>query len=188
MEKQKKGWEKLKALSGMDRMAMLIAIAAVVLVGIAVYPWFKPQPASEDTAPAAGASVQQLDDETRLARVLSSIDGAGRVDVMISYLTGPERVPISDVNRTTSDENTQDASGTNRSVTTVTEASKTVTVGQQGANEALVLVEKKPQVQGVIVVCEGARNIGVKLSVMDAVMTVLGVPAERVEVFPMQKQ
>lgn len=188
MEKQKKGWEKIKALSGMDRIAMLIALAAIVLVVLAVYPWFTPQAASSTPVAAAAQDASQLEDEARLARVLSAIDGAGRVEVMISYMTGPQRVPVSDVNRTTSDENTQDVSGGSRSVTTITEASRTVTVGQQGGSEALVLVEKKPEVRGVIVVCEGARNIGVKLSVMDAVMTVLGVPAEQVEVFPMHKQ
>ena len=47
------------------------------------------------------------------------------------------------------------------------------------------MVEKKPKIRGVIVVAEGASDIGVKLNLYNAVQTVLQVEASKVDVFEM---
>ena len=62
-----------------------------------------------------------------------------------------------------------------------TESSRPATV----QDEALVLTEKAPAVRGVIVIAEGAADIGVKLKLQSAVQTVLGVEIDQIEVFEM---
>ena len=61
----------------------------------------------------------------------------------------------------------------------------TVTVYQNGENEAVVLMERQPTVRGVIVVAQGAADISVRMKLQSAVQAVLGVEASRVEVLEM---
>jgi stage III sporulation protein AG len=51
-----------------------------------------------------------------------------------------------------------------------------------------VLREDSPKVLGVIVVAEGADDIGVKLNLLEAVQTVLNVSPDRVDVYKMNNE
>ncbi len=116
--------------------------------------------------------------EKRLMDTLSSVRGAGKVKVMITYETGNEIVPAMNTDITSS----ISVSGENQ---TRTESSSPVTTYQNGENEAIVLMEREPTVRGVIVVAQGAADISVRLKLQAAVQAVLGVEAEKVEVLEM---
>ena len=61
----------------------------------------------------------------------------------------------------------------------------------QGVGEAKVMItreEKDDTVRGVIVIAQGTEDFAVKLNVQDAVCTVLGIEAGRVEIFEMQER
>lgn len=116
--------------------------------------------------------------EQRLMDTLSSVRGAGKVKVMITYETGNEIVPAMNTDVTSS----ISVSGENQ---TRTESSSPVTTYQNGENEAIVLMEREPTVRGVIVVAQGASDISVRLKLQAAVQAVLGVEAENVEVLEM---
>lgn len=118
--------------------------------------------------------------ENRLMETLSCIRGAGQVKVMITYDTGTEMVPAMSTDIAVSSSGINGASGENR-----TESSQPVTVYRNGEDQAVVIMEKMPQVRGVIVVAEGAGDISVKLKLQSAVQAVLGVEASRVEVLEM---
>lgn len=112
--------------------------------------------------------------ETRLEGVLSKIDGAGQIKVMITVDGSPELVYASDTDSKTSSSN----SGT----VTSTNSSSPIIVSKGGGSDALVRTENLPSVKGVIVVSSGAGNVGVKLDILSAVSKLLDISTDRISV------
>lgn len=125
-------------------------------------------------------SVSEQEVEARLEMALSAIRGAGAVEVMITYETGPEIIPAMSVDKQTNSAVT--GSGTTESET---ESSAPATISQSGGNQPIVLTERQPTIRGVIVIAEGAADITVKMDLLQAVQTVLGVSANCIDVFEM---
>ena len=50
------------------------------------------------------------------------------------------------------------------------------------SGEALIIKENQPKVRGVIVIAQGAQDIGVRNGILSAVMTLLDVTADKVEI------
>lgn len=110
--------------------------------------------------------------EVRLSEILTKINGAGRVKVMITYDNTTEIVTAEDQNRTNGD------GGSSEEVSPAT-------VSYGGNEEPIILTELMPRIRGVIVVADGATNIKVKVDLQTAVQTVLGVSLDRISVFAM---
>lgn len=70
---------------------------------------------------------------------------------------------------------------------TRTESSRPATISGSGGTETIVLTEIEPTVRGVIVIAEGAADVSVRVKLSNAVMTVLGISADRIEVFEMKR-
>ena len=123
--------------------------------------------------------------EARLETVLSNIKGAGKVRVMITYTTGNEIVTARSSETQTNTVTEKNSNGSSKESRTVVESSSPVTVGSGNGENALVVVEKQPEIKGVIVVAQGANNIDVKLRLQKAVETVLQISPTQVEIFAM---
>lgn len=122
--------------------------------------------------------------ENELASILSKIQDAGRVSVMITLKSGSEIIPAKDESVSDKVTNEKDTSGGTRTINEKTTDDKVVfTAAQGGSSKPLILKEINPEVKGVIVVAEGARNSKVKLKISQAVQTVLDIPAYRVTVY-----
>lgn len=134
----------------------------------------KKQKTEEETAqPKTGSELGSAAMiENKLEAILSSMRGAGRVRVMLTLDRTNEQIVAS---------SEKTASGENNS----SRESKPATVQSGGREEAIVLAEVFPRIRGVIVMAEGAGDIGVKLALISAVSTVLGIDEKNVEVFVM---
>jgi stage III sporulation protein AG len=178
--------EKLKKNKKLETIVYIILILAVAAIFLSTL--IKPKEETPETEQSGNTEASQLRNEQqiegKLRQVLSSIRGAGRVEVMITYETGTEIVPAFSSDKqsssTTSDSNTSESSTTSE-----TESKQPATVSQNGGYQPIVLTEKQPVVRGVIVVAEGAADIMVKLDLQLAVQTVLDVDADCIEVFEM---
>jgi stage III sporulation protein AG len=120
--------------------------------------------------------------ETRLEQILSQVEGAGQVKVLVTYEAGPEIVPAV---KTDTQSNTSDSSGQSNHTTSTTENSEPVVVQGKNGTEPMVLVQKEPVVLGVLVVAEGASGLEVRLRLMQAVQVALQIAPDRIEVLPM---
>jgi len=143
----------------------------------------------ENTAPAAtpeapGTSMTDSIEE-KLAATLSQIEGAGDVEVMITYESTSEIVPAFSVDKQTTTITDNRETGTSTTNTENTQ-SEVVTVGGSGGSSALVLKEISPKIRGVIVVAEGADDITVRLNLLNAVQTLLNVGPRQVDVYKMK--
>lgn len=110
--------------------------------------------------------------EGRLESILSKMAGVGRVKVMVSLERTSEQVVAS-------------SSKSANSEKSASSESHPATVQSGGREEPIVLAEVFPTVRGVIVIAEGAYDFGVKLNIVSAVSTVLGIDQKLVEVFVM---
>lgn len=126
--------------------------------------------------------------ENQLSVVLSQIGGAGKVSVMITLKTGTEIIPAKDETISDKTTNEKDTEGGTRIINEQNTTDKVVFKNEQGgASEPLVLKEINPEIKGVIIVAEGAKDPKVKLKLTEAVQTVLDVPAYRVSIFESNK-
>ena len=107
--------------------------------------------------------------------------GAGRVDVVINYESSAELVPaMSEQNKSSTNESEGSSSSTqneSRDIATVKEGSDT---------SAFIIKEIQPVVRGVLVVAEGAGDIGVRVKLLEAVQTFLAIDGDKVEVLKME--
>lgn len=110
--------------------------------------------------------------------------GVGKVEVMITLEMGSEIIPASNTVNTNNTTEEKDSNGGVRVMTSQSSTQNIVTSNTGNSQKPMVLKEIKPQVNGVIVVAEGAENIEIKAKLYDAVKTVLQVPGHRVQIYP----
>ena len=133
----------------------------------------------KDTAPDYVSGL-----ENDLSSILSKIQGAGRVSVMITLNGGTEIIPAKDESISDKVTNEKDTSGGTRIINEKATDDKVVFTAAQGGNsKPLIIKEINPEIKGVIVVAEGAEDSKVKLKISQAVQTVLDIPAYRVTVY-----
>lgn len=172
----------LKNKKSMEIIIAVIIIAIIVMIYISTLMPSKPQ-TNELQDESSNQSVVQL--ETRLEDVLSAIDGAGSVRVMITYETDKEIVPAMDTQRQSTTNENMESGALSQSET---ESKKPVTVQQQSGAETVIITEKQPVVRGVVIVAQGAGNPKVKMDLLQAAQTVLNISPAQVDVFTMNKK
>lgn len=107
--------------------------------------------------------------EKRLEDLLTSVDGAGKVRVMLTLDCGDESVYATE----------------NKSSEKSDEKSY-VLIENDGENGGLLLKVSQPQVRGVAVVCEGADSAKVKQEITGTLTVVLGISTNRVNIAKMK--
>lgn len=168
----------------------LLVYGGIALIVVACYAFsFLPEKTQTPDV-ADGASLgtgTEAELEEKLRRVLGSIRGAGQVEVMITYETGTELVTAmtTDVNSNLSETETD---GHVSSQTQTVESSQPATVSSGGGEAPIVLLEREPVIRGVIVVAEGAADVGVRLDLQRAVRAVLHIPVSQIEVFELSAE
>lgn len=116
--------------------------------------------------------------EQRLCEVLSSVDGAGRVEVMLT-------VRGSDVTffQTDTDTSTEKNGETSKSSTRY----ETVILSGGGEYDKPAVVKTEyPAFEGALIVSEGADIASVRLSLVSAVSSLLGLGADKITVVKMK--
>lgn len=173
----------LKGKKGLDTVIIVVIIAAIAFI---YFTSFMGPAQTEEPAPTATpVQAQTQDVEQRLALVLSSIQGAGKVEVMVTYESGAQMVPAMNT-ETQTDTQEQNQNGTQSTTKSENTSNELVTVQNDGNSQAVVLREDEPKVRGVVVIAQGAGDIAVRMQLSQAVCTVLDVDQTQVEVFVMK--
>ncbi len=167
-----------------------VAILLVIVVILAIYftSFGSSEPQEETSSVQTNTEAVDTDSvEGRLMDTLSRIEGAGRVEVMITYESSAEIVPAISVDTQTSTTSDDSENGSSTTTSENTQ-SEIVTVSGSNGSSALVLRENCPEVKGVLVIAEGADDIGVKLNLLSAVQTILSVSPDKVDVYKMNNE
>ncbi|NLC43891.1 MAG: sporulation stage III protein AG [Clostridiales bacterium] len=183
--------ERIKKIKNIEYFIFILAIAIIIgLFGN----WFQPKEDiqavnenydSSDTQQAV-INDEDSDQEYRLKKVLSTIKGAGRVEVMITYKSGAELIPAMNTVESNTETEERDSNGGIRKVSQVDSNSQPVSMSTSEGTKPLITREVQPEVLGVIVVAEGAEDIRVQMELQKAVQTVLGVDSNQVDIFIMR--
>ena len=158
MNESEKSGLRAKLRSG-KILEILVVIVLVVIVLVIVLSTFGEKDTQEKTAEVAYA--QQL--SAQLEEVLSQIEGAGNVKVMITVASEGETVLAT--------ETIENADG---SVTT-----QPILVG----GEVVVLEEKNPEITGVLIVADGANDLNVRFNLLEAAASVLNINQSIIKVY-----
>lgn len=126
--------------------------------------------------------------ENRLKQVLSSMDQVGNVEVLITLKTSEEKVVEKDLPVTRSNTEEVDAEGGRRNVNNLDSGETTIYETDSGKSTPYVIKTTSPQVEGVVVVCEGAGLGNVNRDVTEAVQVLFGIEAHKIKVVRMKPQ
>jgi stage III sporulation protein AG len=144
--------------------------------------------AYDDTVVSASAADEKNEIEKKIETLLSKIDGAGNVDVMITYISGKELVPAYDIKKAENDTQEKDSGGGTRNTKEIDEENRVVYEESQGGNKKpIILKEIQPAVKGVVVVADGAEDPVVKENLCKAVQVLLDVQVHKIQVLERKK-
>ena len=147
--------ERLKTILGKYRYVLLVALVGLGLMIL---------PSGSEAAEPAPIPAAEETLESRLESILSRVDGAGEVKVLLTEERGGEVF-----------------------YQTEGEDGKTVLVtGADRAESGLVRTSQPPSYRGAVVVCRGADSAAVRLAVVEAVANATGLGTDRITVLKMK--
>ena len=161
----------------------------VILVGVGIlaliWPTGKNQPA-QVTEKSASSSVDQSREKIsqELEDILSQVEGAGQVSVSLSLTSDGLKNYASNTKNDVRETSEQDRNGGNRKIREENTSSEVAVSG----GSALLVEEKAPQIQGVLVVAEGAADAEVKEELSDATAALLNLSPHQVRVLPRKEK
>lgn len=123
--------------------------------------------------------------EEQLEGILAEMAGVGKVKVMITLKSSEELVVEKDEPVTRSNTSESDSAGGNRTITQMDSAETTVYRSTGSDSEPYVVKTLSPQVEGVVVVAQGAGSGTVNQSITEMVQALFGVEAHKVKVVKM---
>ncbi len=171
-----------KTKKKMQNLLILLGICIVALIVISVIE-NKPEVADEENNKVAVDESIQYEKENlekQLQAILSQINGAGELDVMITFDSSEEIQPAYNTNTTTEKTEEKDTEGGERTITT---SSENKTIITSSTSEPIVLKTNEAVIKGVIVVAQGADVPEVKSTLYSAVQTALQVEGHQVEIY-----
>ena len=123
--------------------------------------------------------------ERRLEDMLSHISGVGAVQVMVTLKASQELVLEKDQQTQSSNTTEEDNQGGHRYIGQVNQSETTV-YHSSGNNEPYVVKTLLPQVEGVVVVAQGAGTGNINRSITDVIQALFDVEIYKVKVVKME--
>ncbi len=161
---------KSKALTAVTKHKYALAIVVLGLILMLL-------PMGGEKEKAQPVQVQQEtageDPGQALEALLSKIDGAGKVEVLLTYASGSLTVYQEDVDIKEGD------NGTSRYDTVIIR-------GENGVETGLVQQVIPAKYLGAVVLCQGANKPAVKLAIVEAVSKATGLGADQISVLKMK--
>ena len=123
--------------------------------------------------------------EDKLEDILETINGVGKVNVLIKYSESSTVVAM--YNETTSESTTKenDGDGGSKDVKEKENKKEIVYTDENGTNKPITEKVVMPVIEGAIITAQGAGNVNVKSSIVSAVEAVTGLAVHKIQVFEM---
>jgi stage III sporulation protein AG len=147
-----------------------VGVLLYILLGLGAVLMLLPNTNDNNASVSEVDEVSYDDTEDKMERLLSCVEGAGEVRVMITYKNSGSVELAKDVSTEKDKERTSDKSN--------------VVLG--GDNKPVVLAENTPRIEGIVIVAQGGGNIEVKNSLIRAAQALLGVEVNKIEVLKMK--
>lgn len=179
MSRFSKTWLKKLESFKYPALVLLIGLVLVLVPGRKAAEPEQPDIQTKTSEPASDEALAYLaQTEQRLASILSRINGAGQVDVMLTLRSGKAHQYQSDYRTETDHHETGDATQTEQ---------KTVILSRGSAyDEPAVVKTEYPSFQGALIVSQGADNAQVRYALTCAVAALLDLGTDQITVVKMK--
>lgn len=123
--------------------------------------------------------------EEATEEILSQVDGIGRVKVMLTLAASEEKIPLQNEDISEDETNEADQSGGTRNQTGYQTKKESVII--QGEEEKPYVVQiNSPQVEGVVVVAQGASSGKMKTEILEAIQALFPVEPHKIKIMKME--
>jgi stage III sporulation protein AG len=162
-------------LKKIKHIEIIIAVIAVVIM-LAIYFGSRAASAKKTSSSSAQSqspvSTENYCDkmERQLKETLSKISGAGKADVIINWESSIEAII---------------AYITNSSNNSLTQTPQII--NGNGISGPIILKEVYPKPKGVMIICQGADNIMLRMEISNAVSSLFDIAPDKIQVLPMKK-
>lgn len=197
--------EKIKAMAK-DKNNLLILVLAGVLLMVIALPLdngkkdqkdggsvLEGLDNNSDTEAGSGAGGEELQYmgsaeeytammEQKVEALLVQMEGAGAVRVIITLRTSSEKVVEKDAPVSRTDTMESDSGGGSRTVNSMDTGDSTVYTNEGSYSEPYVIKTISPQIEGVVVLAEGAGSGSVSKNISDIIQVLFGIDAHQVKV------
>ncbi len=166
--------DEFKKYIGQIMNTRVLVIIFIVGIGLMLLPQEKDKERQVSGTKTDCGTVYKTEMEKQLKTILSQVKGVGSTEVMITLENDGQTFFASDVKA-----EHQNRDGTEQN----TEEKTYLLKNDAGGGESPVVIQQgKPNISGVLVIAEGAKNADIKNDIIRAVRAVLGVKAHRIEV------
>lgn len=130
----------------------------------------------EETETASNNDLEQ-----KLKKILSNINGVGKVEVLITYSQTSIINPVYNEDLGESITEEEDTSGGKRTISTTNNKKEVVC----SDNKVITQSVTSPQIQGAVIIAKGASDAKVKSNIIQAVEAATGLSTYKIQVFEM---
>ena len=169
--------KKLKSIKHIEIIIVVIFVLLLLLIcfsGSDAFGFLKQTSSKPDASTISSyyfnTSEYVLTMENKLKNVLSQIKNSGKVEVMISVDDSAMFTFATDDIVTTSGQ-------------TISQEKKVILIESDGKSVPIVIGEKPPNINGIVVISSGASDTKVKLDIISAVQTLIDIDLSKIQVF-----
>lgn len=124
--------------------------------------------------------------QENLEEILETMQGVGKVKVLINYSETSTTVAMYNETKTESTTEEKDTEGGIRNVTQTDTQKEIAYTGKNGESAPITEKVIMPTIEGAIITAEGASNANVKANIISATQAVTGLATHKIQVFQMQ--
>ncbi len=165
-----------------DKNQIIVVIGLVGLILISASNIFKKSPQKQNL-PAQSQTMESRKEklEQNLENIISSIEGAGKAKVLITFENSAETVYAAEERKNKEASEDKSEEKVTRKKETDDCEKKYITIkDSEGTEHALAVKEIEPKVKGVIAICPGGDNPVVKKRIIEAITTALNIISKHV--------
>ena len=122
-----------------------------------------------------------------LENILETMEGVGKVKVLINYAETSTTVAMYNETKTESTTEETDTEGGRRNVTQTDTQKEIAYTSETGKSAPITEKIVMPIIEGAVITAEGAGNVNVKSNIISATQAVTGLATHKIQVFQMQR-
>jgi len=124
--------------------------------------------------------------QASLEDILETIEGVGKVKVLINYSETSTTVAMYNETKTESTTEEKDTEGGTRNVTQTDTQKEIAYTNESGESAPITEKVIMPTIEGAIITAQGASNVNVKANIISATQAVTGLATHKIQVFQME--
>lgn len=139
----------------------------------------------EHKSAASSVTAYEQELEARLTALIGQIQGAGKVQVMVTVSRSSQQILQQNVSQESSIVRETDPQGGNRDNQQLRQENQTVLTGGSGTSQPYVIGEIMPVVEGVVVACEGGDRPSIQAEISAAIEALFDLAPHKIKVCKM---